>query len=53
MLVGCDSNLIIGLRSRRGGGEVNKCGDAVKVEPIRLSCFALGIREWGRHIQGR
>jgi hypothetical protein len=22
----------------------------VRVEPIRLSCFAPGIREWARHI---
>ena len=25
-------------------------GDVVRVEPIRLSCFAPGIREWAKHI---
>ena len=24
-------------------------GDVVRMEAIRLSCFALGIREWARH----
>ena len=28
-------------------------GDVVRVEPIRLSCFALGIREWAKHISGK
>ena len=25
-------------------------GGVVRVEPIKLSCFAPGIREWARHI---
>jgi len=25
----------------------------VRVEPIRLSCFAPGIREWAKHISGK
>ena len=28
-------------------------GGVVRMEPIRLSCFALGIREWARLICGK